>query len=235
MKMESSETNKLRYTTRWFAYFDLLGFTNLVRSNRIGYVISVYEDVLKTIAQKADPKKKSGLSYSWFSDTFILFTKGSTEKEFALIEQASRLFFQRLILRRIPVRGSLSVGPLYTQQQKNIFIGEALIDAYEYGEKQAWLGFVLTPNVHNHVKGSCIEVDRRLNYRRIDDPAIITHDKPHNVFAYAFNNGTVNGKNPFLNAIKDMRESAGVKYASKYDKTEAFIRLHGNYRPIKSN
>ena len=225
--MKSTEVHKLRYKKRWFAYFDLLGFTNLVRSNRIGYVISVYEDVLRTISEKADPKKKSGLSYSWFSDTFILFTKGSTEKEFALIEQASRLFFQKLILQRIPVRGSLTVGPLYTQLHKNIFIGEALIDAYEYGEQQAWLGFVLTPNVHNHLKGSSIEVDRRLNYRRIDDPEVITHDKPNNVFAYAFNNGTVNGKNPFLTAISDMRESAGKEYSSKYDKTERFIRLHG--------
>jgi len=121
----------------------LLGFSNLVLNKRIEHVLPVYEGVLKIITEKAEPKKREGLSYSWFSDTFILFTNGSSDKEFALIERASRLFFQKLILKEIPVRGSLTIGELYTQQRKNIFLGAALIDAYEYGEKQDWLGFVL--------------------------------------------------------------------------------------------
>jgi hypothetical protein len=116
--MEQTNTTHLRYTKRWFAYFDLLGFSNLVLNNRIEHVLPVYEGVLKEISRKADPKKGKGLSYSWFSDTFILFTKGSSEKEFALIEQTSRLFFQNLILREIPVRGSLTIGGLYTQHKE---------------------------------------------------------------------------------------------------------------------
>ena len=229
--MEEFSSRPLRYTKRWFSYFDLLGFRNLVLKNRIEHVLPVYEDVLKVISRKADPKKSKGLSYSWFSDTFILFTKGNSDKEFALIEQASRLFFQNLILKEIPVRGSLTVGDLYSLQKKNIFIGKALIDAYEYGEKQNWLGFVLTPNVHSHLKGSSLELERRAFYRHINDPKIITHSKPDNVYAYAFNNGEVNGKNPFLKSIQTMKVQAGIKYEQKYINTENFIKKHQFQRP----
>jgi hypothetical protein len=110
--------------------------------------------------------------------------------------------------------------------KKNIFIGEALIDAYEYGEKQNWLGFVLTPSVHAHLKGGSLELERRAHYRHIDDPKIIKHTKSDNVYAYAFNNGSVNGKNPFLKALSLMRTQAGKDYESKYINTENFIKKH---------
>jgi len=229
--MDEISSKSLRYTKRWFSYFDLLGFKNLVLNNRIERVLPIYEDVLKVITRKADPKKSKGLSYSWFSDTFILFTKGSSDKEFALIEQASRLFFQNLILKEIPVRGSLTIGDLYSLQKKNIFLGKALIDAYEYGEKQNWLGFVLTPSVHAHLKGSSLELERRAFYRHINDPSIITHSKPDNVFAYAFNNGEVNGRNPFLKAIQSMKAQAGKDYEKKYINTENFIARYEFKRP----
>jgi len=229
--MEESSVTRLRYNKRWFAYFDLLGFSNLVLNKRIEYVLPVYEYVLKTISQKAEPKKGEGLSFSWFSDTFILFTKGSSDKEFALIEQVSRLFFQNLILKEIPVRGSLTIGELYTQQRKNIFIGAALIDAYKYGEKQDWLGFVLTPSVHAHLKGGSLELERRVHYRHVNIPGITTCSKPENVYAYAFNNGLVNGKNPFLKSISAMKTKAGKAYEEKYVNTERFIERHALKQP----
>ncbi|BBO99352.1 hypothetical protein [Sulfuriferula nivalis] len=216
----------LRYTKRWFAYFDLLGFSNFVRHHEIEHVLPIYEEVLNIISQKAEPKRSQGISYSWFSDTFIIFSRGSSESEFALVEQASRLFFQKLIMREIPVRGSLTVGKFYTQQKKNIFLGEALIDAYEYGEKQNWLGFILTPSVYHHLKESTLHLERRAHYRPVTIPSVISHHNPDNVYAFAFNNVRLNGENLYLNAISAMRARAGIKYEEKYKNTEQFIRLH---------
>lgn len=225
--MEETGATKLRYTNRWFAYFDLLGFANLVRHHQIEHVLPIYEDVLTAIKQKAEPKSVYGISYSWFSDTFIIFSKGDSEKEFAFIEQASRLFFQKLILSGIPVRGSLTVGPLYTQQKKNIFLGEALIDAHEYGEKQNWLGFLLTPSVYHHLENSSLHLERRAHYRPVSIPGVITHPNPINVYAFAFNNGQVNGVNPYLKAIESMKVKAGNEYKEKYENTEKFIQKFG--------
>ncbi len=218
---------KLQYKNRWFTYFDLLGFSNLVRQHRIEDVLPTYEDALRALEQKTAPNYVEGISYSWFSDTFIIFSSGDSDRDFSLIEHVSRLFFQELILKHIPVRGSLTIGPLYTQKRKNIFLGEALIDAYEYGEKQNWLGFVLTSSVYEHLKEGDLALEQRPFYRRVEIPGIITHPKPDNVFAFAFNNGQVNGRNPYIRAIQTMKGNAGQENVPKYENTEKFIQAYG--------
>jgi hypothetical protein len=216
----------LQYRNRWFCYLDLLGFKDLVRTADVGHVIELYDDVIEKLMAGAEAKKPLGISYSWFSDTFILFSRGDSLQEFALLEQAGRLFFQRLILAEIPVRGAISHGKLYSNLEKNIFIGEALIEAYEYGEQQKWLGLLLAPSVYRRLNGSDLDIRRRYNYRPAPIQGVITHPSPENVFAFAFNNVTTNGANPLLSAIKRMKRKAGEPYRVKYENTEKFIAKH---------
>ncbi len=223
--MESQSRHHLLYRERWFCYLDLLGFTNLVRSGAVEQVIPLYKEVLNSLEQQVAPKEKLGISYSWFSDTFIIFSRGNSDHEFTLVEQAGRLFFQKLILGRIPVRGAITVGKLYSQLEQNIFIGEALIDAYEYGEKQNWLGFVLTPGVYAKLEQTSLDLRHRIHYRPIGQP-IITHPSPQNIYAFAFNNGLVNGVNPYLEAVRIMRSEVADCYKQKYINTEKFILEH---------
>lgn len=229
--MDENIIRKLRYTKRWFAYFDLLGFANLVRTSEIHRVLPIYETALSAIEEKANPKKSKGLSYSWFSDTFIIFTRGSSLQEFAVIEQASRLFFQKLILNKIAVRGALSYGDLYTQQEKNIFLGEALMDAYEYGENQNWINFVISPSAYNALKKLDFPMEERAHYRLVEKNGVITHSENENVFAFAFNNGSVNLQNPFLSALTSMKGKSPKFVHNKYDNTIKFINKHLSKRP----
>lgn len=111
-------TRRLQYKDRWFCYVDLLGFTNLVRTRDAGVVIDSYEEAIAQLERGAAAKQTLGISYSWFSDTFIIFSRGDTIDEFTWVEQAGRLFFQRLILAQIPARGALSHGPLYSNLVK---------------------------------------------------------------------------------------------------------------------
>jgi hypothetical protein len=223
--MESQPRHHLRYRERWFCYLDLLGFTNIVRTGAVEQVIPLYQEVLDSLEHQVAQKKKLGISYSWFSDTFIIFSRGDSDHEFTLVEQAGRLFFQKLVLGRIPVRGALTVGKLYSQLERNIFIGEALIDAYEYGEKQNWLGFILTPRVYARLEQSSIDLRHRIHYRPVGQP-IITHPRPENVYAFAFNNGPINGTNPYLEAVRAMRAEVADSYKQKYINTEEFILEH---------
>ena len=216
----------MRYTKRWFAYFDLLGFAQLVRTSEIRSVLPIYERVLETIKEKANPKKSTGLNFSWFSDTFIIFTKGSSLEEFGIIERAARLFFQKLILHHIPVRGAISYGDLYTQQEKSIFLGEALMDAYEYGEKQNWLNFVITPTASEALEKLNFPIGEIVHYRLVKKSGVITHPKKDNVYAYAFNNGTVKGKNPLLKSLYSMKETCPKKQKRKYENSIEFIEQH---------
>ena len=219
-------TSRFQYKNRWFCYLDLLGFTDLVRAVEAGNVIDLYEDVIAKLEAGASAKRSLGISYSWFSDTFILFSRGDSLEEFTWLEQAGRLFFQRLVLAHIPVRGAISHGKLYSNLEKNIFIGEALIDAYEYGEQQNWLGLLLAPSVFRALEGTQLDVRQRYNYRPAPTDGVIRHRVSENVFAFAFNNGTVSGANPLLTAVRNMKRKAVEHCRVKYENTERFIVKH---------
>lgn len=220
------QSRRLQYKYRWFCYFDILGFTELVRSTEVGSVIDLYEEAVAKLEIGAASKRSLGISYSWFSDTFIIFSRGNSLEEFTWLEQTSRLFFQRLILANIPVRGAISHGKLYSNLERNIFIGEALIEAYEYAEDQDWLGLLLAPSVFDRLDGTQLDVRRRYNYRHVPLQGVMRSCDPSRVFAYAFNNGTVNGANPFLTAIRAMKRRAEKPYHAKYERAESFIIKH---------
>lgn len=55
-------------------------------------------------------------------------------------------------------RGALGTGQFYADRQNNIFLGSAFIDAYEYAEKQNWIGFVVTPTAEKKIGDIDIEL-----------------------------------------------------------------------------
>jgi hypothetical protein len=225
-----SGLGELRYTTRWFTFFDLLGFTRLVENGEVEEIIETYERVVDELQRQSQDKSSIGVSSSWFSDTFILFSRGGSDHEFAAVETASRLFFQQLIIRDIPVRGALTYGKLYSKVDKNVFVGPALIEAYRYCEDQDWLGFILTPSVFERCRDTQIDLERRAHYRAIGESTVLRRLSPENVYAFAFNNGIVRGRNPYLDHIRHMRQSAGPEHRAKYDNTEAFVLKHSRVR-----
>jgi hypothetical protein len=214
---------KVRYSKRWFCYLDLLGFRRLVERDEIHRILPTYEKALRHLEQSAVEYKHRGLYSSWFSDTFIIYSESDRSEHFALVEHVGRVFFQELILNRIPVRGALAHGDLYSQQERNIFIGPALIDAYSYGEGQDWLGFMLTPSAIEAMSSIGLPAPERPMYREVQETGILKPGLSGPVYAYAFNNGLVAGKNPFKLALESMKETADHKQQSKYERTLSFL------------
>ena len=139
------------YGQYFVAYFDFLGFTEYVKNESLGAVLSLYKKAIKNVRKKAgiyfDVKKTP---YQWFSDTFLFcarIDKDGPEKAFMDIYRLATTFFRDMLQIRMPLRGALTVGKLYVEPEDGIYFGEALIEAYEYAESQNWLGFVLTPKV----------------------------------------------------------------------------------------
>lgn len=213
----------LRYRDRWFAYLDLLGFTNLVQSGGIEKVLPVYSEALKRmqIACRLG-KDDAGLLNSWFSDTFIIYSRSDSLKDFAHVESAARNFFQLLLLKNIPVRGCISHGKLYSQAKQNVFIGQALIEAHMYGEALDWIGFCLAPSVEEKLKYD-LPLEKRSHYRKISDRYVLRKAPAKYLYAFAFNNGTVNGENPYRIALQSMKIDAPPEASQKYVNSLAFL------------
>jgi hypothetical protein len=203
-----------------------LGFCRLVDDKSIDEIIPTYEEVVRELEDQTGAKAPLGVSSSWFSDTFILFSRYGTDREFAAVEQAGRLFFQKLLLKDVPLRGALTFGKLYSRVDRNIFIGPALIDAYHYAEAQDWIGLILTPTAYRRCRSTVLDLDNRAHYRRVEAEAVVRKFPREDVYAFAFNNASIGGRNPYLEHIRAMRATAPTECRHKYDNTEAFLLLH---------
>ena len=213
----------LRYRDRWFAYLDLLGFTNLVRTRTMEEVLPIYSEALERMRRACKlGKNEAGLLNSWFSDTFIIYSRSDSLQDFSHVESAARIFFQLLLIKNIPVRGCISHGKLYSQAQKNIFVGPALIEAHLYGEALDWIGFCLAPSVEEKLKYH-LPLEQRAHYRKISDRHILRRAEVEHLYAFAFNNGTVNGKNPYRKALEKMKANAPPEAETKYANSIAFL------------
>lgn len=212
----------LRYRDRWFAYFDLLGFTSLVETSAIEQVLPIYADALERMRVACQlGKKEVGLLSSWFSDTFIFYTQEDTPEHFVHLESAARVFFQLLLTKHIPVRGCISHGRLYSQAKKNVFIGPALIEAHKYGEALDWVGYCLAPSVERKLL-DVLPLSERLHYRQLTDRSVLRRVQGP-LYSFAFNTGSVNGRNHLRDALVSMQGAAPPGVAQKYVNSLAFL------------
>lgn len=215
--------SSLRYRDRWFAYLDLLGFTNLVRTNAIEGVLPVYSEALKRMRAACNlGKSEVGLLTSWFSDTFIIYSRSNSLRDFAHVESAARIFFQLLLIKNIPVRGCISHGKLYSHVRENVFVGPALIEAHLYGQALNWVGFCLSPSIEEKLKDA-LPLEQRAHYRKVTARNILRSAPVDHVYAFAFNNGTVNGRNPYRKALEAMKVNAPAEVIEKYVNSLAFL------------
>ena len=164
----------------WIAYFDMLGFKSSVNeyAEYPGiYNKNFYDRILEEIDREVEyvPER---LDATWFSDSFIFYTSEDSYESFVHLNMAAEHFMQSSSVH-LPLRGALSFGYFYADKVRGIYIGEALIDAYKYAEKQDWIGFVLTPQTVE-----CLLKNERLSrflaheseYKKYPVPVKVTED-----------------------------------------------------------
>lgn len=224
--MSELRYHRLRYRDRWFAYLDLLGFSNLVQTKSIEHALPIYSEALQRMRSACKPgREQADLISSWFSDTFIIYSGSDSLEDFVHVEHAARIFFQLLLIKKIPVRGCISHGKLYSQAKRNVFVGPALIEAHTYGEALDWVGFCLAPSVEAKLKND-LSIEQRAFYQKLVDRKVLRNAPADHLYAFAFNNGAVNGKNPYRTALEAMRHAAPPEATSKYDNALAFLDKH---------
>src|SRR4030042_6115412 len=152
------------------AFFDILGYRNLILNNKIETTASIVLEIINKIPSfvrshvlEAIPKtgaKESGddilkkISWKLFSDTIFTclpMTKGGIKALDIMkwgIFLASCLSLQRHSFDEgLPLRGAISTG--YYFLKDNCFVGKPVIDAYDLCQEQNWAGGALTENSGN--------------------------------------------------------------------------------------
>lgn len=202
----------------YVAYFDILGFKNMLlnfkeqHGGHLDVFVKVYyHDVIKAI-EKIGRYNPDYVTITWFSDSFILFSHDDTLKSFVAIDQAARHFFWKIVCMGIPLQGALGFGEFYGDQNRSIYLGQALIDAYNYAETQDWIGFIITPSTVKELDDSK-NVPSRVNYFEHD--VIFKQNNIKRLYAYKPQSGM---RDPMLRKVREMQSQARHKHPDKYDK-----------------
>ena len=227
MIMDSLNYDFSKAGKRWVSYFDRLGFRNYSREHDL---ISVFCETCSWLATaKQEGQNYANVEFAWFSDTIIFYSTDDSRMSFQAVAGASRSFFDELLNSKIPVRGALAFGDFYGDKANSLFLGKALVDAYEYGEKFDWLGFVLHPSALTRMAEVGQPVSD-LTYKQWD--AEFKNKKTNavekeNVVAYLVGPGSimpVAGGNPYLQALEERAGSTDCKsHKRKYENTIQFI------------
>ena len=215
---------------RWVGYFDLLGMKQLYKTKNH---ISIFVAISNAIERFKDRTSAwENVGYAWFSDTFIVYTVDDSAESFLAIDNISSWFFYFLITGDIPIRGAISCDAFYADIENNLFFGDALIEAYEHGEAQDWIGFLLCPSAEERLEQLGLSAKRRLNYAYADIPYNKwSSNLDQNLPACILGNWVlVNNQNPIIERLSKMKERIDDEnIRSKYDRAIKFIQKNKRF------
>lgn len=149
-------------TDRFVAFFDILGFKDLVARNPHDIVLAKLEVLKNLIAQLENPKDlpqfkdrdvdQDQTKSVTFSDSIIVFSKGATSFDaLKLFFDAYRILHQALA-NGIAVKGAISFGKITVNFEKSLFFGQPIIDAYLLHEELLMLTVILDNSVEEKIK-----------------------------------------------------------------------------------
>lgn len=131
-------------TRNAIALFDVLGFRERIKTTppeNFGRLL----DELHRVSSTSNPSE-THVGAVLYSDSIVLYGKSSelAMNVFMVTTAASNLL--NLAARHgFPLRGALSIGPMYIDAPRSYAIGPALVDAYDLEQRQAWMGAVVNP------------------------------------------------------------------------------------------
>lgn len=169
------------------AFFDILGFKNVVENNTHEDLLELYNDSLPFSLELLDKyfpfiystitpaAEQTAISIKAFliSDSLILIQDEFTERGLTYIIAESQILLGSCLFDGIPLRGAISFGEV-TMQATNwgtTIVGKALTNAYLLESKQNWSGGI--------IDGRCFEAVKQQGKQKLEDRLLaIRHPAP---------------------------------------------------------
>lgn len=212
----------------WVAVFDILGFKELVGQADNDLTRAVLTSRLDELIEvlKSNLSISSQLQYHIFSDTFIVMAPDLDVRRYPGFLNICKQFINKSIYIELPVRGAISVGPVFISKDPLVVIGSSFLEAYEYCEDQDWIGLLLAPSAIQLLRKHNLEP---LRHDFVRDELPLRKKPIDNVLAYRFQNGRASFRSPLIVHLNQMQKGAPELAKSKYSRTVAFIEKHYRY------
>ncbi|SRX51959.1 hypothetical protein [Aequorivita sp. CIP111184] len=161
-------------TNSFIAFFDILGFKNLVEKNSHEDLKIIYEDMIYQSLELAEKywnmiypnitpneeKKTLDIQTYVISDSIIFIQNSITERGLLYLISVCKVFLSATMGDGIPLRGAISFGPVTIENKRGTTVfGLGLTRAYELESQQQWSGaiidkecFEIIPQIEKHSK-----------------------------------------------------------------------------------
>lgn len=132
------------YSQYYFAFMDLLGFKEIVKSNTCEEIAEIFDEARKqfTINQIVDDQRipvvpPQDIHYYVMSDSVCIFIREDIKSALQVLTWLCLNFQVRMLCQKKPVfvRGSIVRGKVFEDQ--NVLFGPAMVEAYIRAEKLA--------------------------------------------------------------------------------------------------
>lgn len=147
---------------RFVAFFDIMGFKELVERNPHNVIVEklkkLNEDIIHIESMHdSEYLKKQKISVSeskaiTFSDSIIIFSKDSTEESLNKIIIDSVYVLWSALQNEIPIKGAISFGEITVDFDAPLFFGRPIIDAYLLHDQLVMYSAILDHNVEKIIK-----------------------------------------------------------------------------------
>lgn len=216
-----------RYEQRWVAFFDILGFKSFIEESTVEHklylLVDCYQTTLRKLEERCTYYEGHELTYLWFSDSFVFYSRDGSKQSYVVIQQAGKHFLESNIYHGIPLRGAIAFGNLYTDESSRIVIGHSLVEAYKYCEDQDWINLILTPSAALRA----IELGFTPPHHSFVAEGIkLKKLSTKNVYGYTYCSGQANYDSPLLPRLREMQHFAPEKDKIKYQNTIDYITKH---------
>lgn len=206
--------------SRFVAFLDILGFKDRVARSTHTQVLNTLQSLQKKISESMESHKGEGLQISLFSDSIVIFSKNDSSKSLISLSNVTLNIMRFAIGEKIPIKGAIAKGEITCDTTKQLFFGQALIDAFQLQDSTKYYGVV----VHH----SAEEDAKALPHYFQDAEAYIERSRIHHYELLWHRFDSENLQKEIQNSLSLLRNSVSGEPRKYIDNTMSIIKSSTN-------
>lgn len=146
------ESKDLTTANRFVVFLDIMGFKNMVARQDHKEVLEKLQRLQKDISFYVSLHKMTNVQLAQFSDSIVLFSQDVSKDSFQALADIAASIMMTAIQQGIPLKGAIAKGKITCDIPKQLFFGQALIDAYLLEENIKYYGVVVHHTAENDAR-----------------------------------------------------------------------------------
>ena len=136
---------------RFVAFLDIMGFQERVARTEHSQLLTQLTNFNRAITGYIGKYQATEIQLAQFSDSIVLFSNDTTLNSLETLADVTRGIMQTAIKQQIPIKGAIAQGQITCDIPKQLFFGQALIDAYLLEENIHYYGILVHHTAENSV------------------------------------------------------------------------------------